>query len=71
MRLLLLCYTLSHTLPIQPQIALNYQRKSTRGFAIAVILLDVAGGLLSFAQLGVDAVIVGSWWAVAGDPGKV
>ncbi|EST08191.1 Lysosomal cystine transporter [Kalmanozyma brasiliensis GHG001] len=55
-----------------PQIKLNADRESTKGFSIENILLDLTGGLLSLAQLGVDAVwIQGSWSGVAGDWGKL
>lgn len=55
-----------------PQIKLNRDRASTQGFSIENILLDLTGGLLSLAQLGVDAVwIQGSWSGVAGDWGKL
>lgn len=55
-----------------PQIVLNYRRKSTHGFAIAGILLDLTGGLLSLIQLVIDAQIINHDWSdVAGDPGKL
>ncbi|SJX65158.1 related to cystinosin [Sporisorium reilianum f. sp. reilianum] len=55
-----------------PQIRLNAVRKSTSGFAIENILLDLTGGVLSLAQLGVDAVgMQGSWSGVLGDWGKL
>ena len=34
-----------------PQLYWNYQRKSTKGWSIANIILDLTGGLLSFAQM--------------------
>ncbi|PWN40334.1 hypothetical protein IE81DRAFT_342801 [Ceraceosorus guamensis] len=54
-----------------PQIALNYRRRSTRGFAVTNVILDLGGGILSLAQIAVDARILGSWRAVTGDPGKI
>ncbi|SNX86827.1 related to cystinosin [Melanopsichium pennsylvanicum] len=51
-----------------PQIHLNRKRKSTKGFSIENILLDLIGGLLSLLQLILDAVwIQGSWNNVIGD----
>eukprot|EP00002_Diphylleia_rotans_P037741 TRINITY_DN8469_c0_g1_i2.p1 TRINITY_DN8469_c0_g1~~TRINITY_DN8469_c0_g1_i2.p1 ORF type:complete len:262 (+),score=60.80 TRINITY_DN8469_c0_g1_i2:59-844(+) len=40
-----------------PQAYLNYQRKSTVGWSIHNILLDITGGVLSFLQLFIDAEI--------------
>lgn len=55
-----------------PQLKLNRDRKSTQGFAIQNVLLDLAGGSLSLAQLVLDAVVLqGSWSGVAGDWGKL
>ncbi|GAC94641.1 pq loop repeat protein [Pseudozyma hubeiensis SY62] len=55
-----------------PQIKLNKDRKSTKGFAIENILLDLTGGVLSLAQLFIDSVwIQGSWQGVTGDWGKL
>lgn len=34
-----------------PQLYWNYQRKSTKGWSIANIILDLTGGLLSFGQM--------------------
>jgi hypothetical protein len=34
-----------------PQLYWNYQRKSTKGWSIANIILDLTGGLLSFSQM--------------------
>jgi hypothetical protein len=35
-----------------PQFYWNYKRKSTAGWSIANILLDLTGGSLSFLQMG-------------------
>ena len=43
-----------------PQAYLNYQRKSTMGWSIGNVLLDLNGGFWSFAQQGVDAIDDGS-----------
>ena len=42
-----------------PQAYLNYKRKSTVGFAIGSVLLDLTGGLLSFFQLFLNAWALG------------
>jgi cystinosin len=55
-----------------PQILLNFKRKSTRGFAIMGILLDVAGGILSLLQLFIDAQLINhDWSGVTGNRGKL
>lgn len=55
-----------------PQIKLNRDRQSTDGFAIENVLLDLTGGVLSLAQLIIDAVwIQHSWSDVTGDWGKL
>ena len=38
-----------------PQVYLNYKRKSTVGWSLANVLLDLTGGLLSFAQIFLNA----------------
>lgn len=66
----------------QPQIKLNAERRSTMGFSIENILLDVTGGTLSLMQLFLDAAIeerhhrpghrAKNWLAnVLGDAGKL
>lgn len=55
-----------------PQVLLNRQRKSTKGFSIEAILLDFAGGVLSLLQLVIDAgLIQHEWSGVTGDFGKL
>ncbi|KAL0216745.1 hypothetical protein P9112_008929 [Eukaryota sp. TZLM1-RC] len=64
-------FTLSHVLgsvklfisfiKYMPQIKLNFKRKSTKGFNISNIILDMTGSTLSFAQMTVDAVIEGNY----------
>jgi cystinosin len=39
-----------------PQAWFNYQRKSTIGWSIENILLDLTGGVLSFAQMIMDSI---------------
>lgn len=55
-----------------PQVLLNRQRKSTKGFSIEAVLLDFAGGVLSLLQLVIDAgLIQHDWSGVTGDFGKL
>ena len=55
-----------------PQVMLNYQRKSTAGWAIWNILLDFSGGSLSIIQLIGDSFAQdGSWTGVIGNPAKL
>jgi len=49
-----------------PQIYLNYKAKSTVGWSIHNILLDLTGSLFSMAQLFLDAYLVGSWSGLQG-----
>ncbi|BFZ64402.1 hypothetical protein YB2330_005545 [Saitoella coloradoensis] len=53
-----------------PQALLNYHLKSTRGFSIHQITLDITGGLLSNAQLFLDAYMAGDMSNVTGNPAK-
>ncbi|KAI9319305.1 PQ loop repeat-domain-containing protein [Dichotomocladium elegans] len=53
-----------------PQAVLNFKRKSTVGWSIHNILLDFTGGVLSVAQLLLDASLSGDWSGVSGDPVK-
>ena len=39
-----------------PQMYWNYQRKSTAGWSIFNILMDLTGGLFSFGQMGLEAI---------------
>ncbi|KAG6490649.1 cystinosin homolog [Zingiber officinale] len=39
-----------------PQAFMNFQRKSTVGWSIGNILLDLVGGVLIFAQLGIQSI---------------
>ncbi|KAJ2851143.1 hypothetical protein J3B02_003596 [Coemansia erecta] len=54
-----------------PQVWINYQRKSTDGWSIDNILLDFTGGVLSFAQLLLDAFRLGNIGDVLGNPVKM
>ena len=53
-----------------PQAWLNYKRGSTQGWSIGQILFDFAGGILSLAQLFIDASFQGDWSGVTGNPAK-
>ncbi|KAG9325467.1 hypothetical protein KVV02_007498 [Mortierella alpina] len=50
-----------------PQVYINWHAKSTVGWSIHNILLDFTGGLLSIAQLVLDASIAGDWTGISGD----
>ncbi|KAM0457850.1 hypothetical protein ACHAPV_006395 [Trichoderma viride] len=54
-----------------PQILANYRNKSTRGWSIWQIILDVVGGILSLAQLGIDSYLQRDWSGVTGNPVKL
>lgn len=54
-----------------PQVYMNYQRKSTQGWSIGQILFDFAGGVLSLAQLFLDASFQEDWSGVTGNPAKL
>ncbi|KAF9927140.1 hypothetical protein BGZ65_006924 [Modicella reniformis] len=53
-----------------PQVFINWRAKSTIGWSIHNILLDLTGGVLSIAQLFLDAYLSGDWSGVSGDPVK-
>ncbi|CAM1508422.1 Fc.00g052700.m01.CDS01 [Cosmosporella sp. VM-42] len=53
-----------------PQIFVNYKNKSTKGWSILQILLDVTGGFLSVAQQGIDSYLQGDWSGITGNPVK-
>ena len=54
-----------------PQAWANYQRKSTAGWSINQILLDVIGGVLSIAQLIIDSSLQSDWSGITGNPVKL
>ena len=54
-----------------PQAWANYQRKSTAGWSINQILLDVVGGVLSIAQLVIDSSLQSDWSGITGNPVKL
>ncbi|KAI5862917.1 hypothetical protein GGS23DRAFT_75526 [Durotheca rogersii] len=53
-----------------PQLAYNFRNRSTRGWSIWQILLDVVGGFLSIVQLVIDSSLQGDWSGVTGNPVK-
>ncbi len=53
-----------------PQAWLNFRRKSTVGWSLYNILLDLTGGVLSIAQEIIDAVLSGSAEGLYGNPVK-
>lgn len=54
-----------------PQAWLNYKRKSTEGWSISQILLDLTGGILSLVQLVLDSSLQGDWSGITGNPVKL
>ncbi|CAG8079218.1 unnamed protein product [Penicillium salamii] len=54
-----------------PQVYLNYKHKSTSGWKIGTCLFDMAGGVLSMAQLVLDASLQGDWSGITGNPVKL
>jgi cystinosin len=53
-----------------PQVVLNCQRQSTKGWNVWNVLLDFEGGLLSLTQQIIDAVFCGSLTPLIGSPIK-
>jgi cystinosin len=54
-----------------PQVYVNYKRKSTVGWSIWTILLDIIGGFLSMAQLVIDSSLQADWSGLTGNPVKL
>ncbi|KAK5141632.1 hypothetical protein LTR04_002530 [Oleoguttula sp. CCFEE 6159] len=54
-----------------PQVRTNYLQQSTHGWSIWQILLDLTGGVLSFAQLLTDSALQRNWSGITGNPIKV
>lgn len=67
----LLCQVFMTLIKYTPQALLNAQRRSTEGWSINNVLLDLAGGLLSFAQVGLNAFARGDISVVTGNPAKL
>ncbi|KAI4203235.1 MAG: hypothetical protein LQ346_001831 [Caloplaca aetnensis] len=54
-----------------PQAYTNYQRKSTDGWSIEQLIMDLVGGVLSVVQLVIDSLLEGGDWSgVTGNPVK-
>lgn len=54
-----------------PQAYLNWKRKSTVGWSIENIILDFTGGVLSLAQMLLDAGLDNDWENMSSNPGKL
>jgi cystinosin len=59
-----------------PQASSHFRERSTFGFSITQVLLDIAGGIFSLAQLLLDSSGSGDGWssvamAMADNPGKL
>lgn len=50
-----------------PQAVLNYQRKSTHGWAIGMVLSDGTGGVFSMVQMVLDSIEAGDWSVILGN----
>ncbi|KAJ7970716.1 cystinosin-like [Quillaja saponaria] len=59
------------TIKYIPQAVMNFLRKSTDGFSIGNILLDLSGGLANYAQMVVQSIDQDSWVNFYGNVGKV
>lgn len=53
-----------------PQAVLNFRRKSTVGWSIGNILLDLLGGLTNYGQMAVQSIDQNSWVNFYGNIGK-
>ncbi|KAM4056080.1 PQ loop repeat domain-containing protein [Hirsutella rhossiliensis] len=53
-----------------PQIVANWRNHSTEGWSIWQVLLDMAGGVLSIAQQGIDSYLQRDWSGISGNPVK-
>ena len=71
-----LCYALSAVKVIItifkyiPQACLNCRRKSTHGWTIWMVVLDIYGGILSILQLILDSWNVNDWTGITGNMAK-
>ena len=54
-----------------PQAVMNYRNKSTKGWSIGNILLDLMGGLFSLLQMVLVAYNSADWTSLTGDPTKL
>ncbi|KAB0799845.1 hypothetical protein PPYR_07725 [Photinus pyralis] len=53
-----------------PQAYLNWKRKSTSGWSIGVVNLNLAGGVCSIGQMALDAYNYDDWKSIFGNPTK-
>ena len=53
-----------------PQAYMNYQRKSTSGWSIWLVLLDLVGGIFSTCQMIIDGFNFNDWSSIIGNPTK-
>lgn len=53
-----------------PQVIHNYRRKSTVGWSISRVHLDLTGGTMSLAQMALIAINTGDWRGFYGNIGK-
>ncbi|CAM9430664.1 unnamed protein product [Phaeothamnion confervicola] len=53
-----------------PQVMLNHRRRSTVGWSVWNVILDLTGGLLSILQLLGDCAVTGDWSGISGYPAK-
>lgn len=53
-----------------PQMYLNFERKSTVGWSIGNIILDLSGGFFSLLQVFIDCITLGNWTSISGNPVK-
>lgn len=53
-----------------PQAVMNFRRKSTVGFSIGNILLDLLGGMTNYGQMAVQSIDQHSWVNFYGNIGK-
>jgi len=54
-----------------PQVYMNWKRKSTIGWSIGNVLLDIGGGILSDVQLIFDSWRSDTWTGITGNPVKL
>ncbi|KAK5645580.1 hypothetical protein RI129_006880 [Pyrocoelia pectoralis] len=53
-----------------PQVYMNYKRKSTDGWCIGVVFLDLNGGVFSILQMILDSYNYNDWVSIFGNPTK-
>ncbi|KAF5298133.1 hypothetical protein FQA39_LY02557 [Lamprigera yunnana] len=53
-----------------PQAYMNYKRKSTKGWSIGVVILNLVGGICSIGQMMFDSFNYDDWMSIFGNPTK-